>query len=122
MRNEGRIDFPLPGRQGTPVRALTRYRVIKRFPETTLARVQIETGRLHQIRLHFAKLGYPVVLDDQHGDFRFNKRIRKESGLKRQFLHAEKLTLQYHGKQRHWTAPLPKDLQEVLPRLENSAS
>jgi 23S rRNA pseudouridine955/2504/2580 synthase len=118
--NEGEIDFPLPGRDGRPVRALTRFRVVKRFSGVTLVRVAIETGRLHQIRLHFAKLGYPVVMDDQHGDFGFNKRFRKEYGLKRQFLHAEKLRLNYAGKRREWTAPLGNDLQRTLRLLENS--
>ena len=118
--NEGKIDFPLPGRDGKPVRALTRFRVVKRFSEVTLVRVAIDTGRLHQIRLHFAKLGYPVVMDDQHGDFGFNKRFRKEFALKRQFLHAEKLRLNYAGKKREWTAPLAKDLQRSLRVLENS--
>jgi 23S rRNA pseudouridine955/2504/2580 synthase len=116
--SEGKIDLPLPGREGHPVRALTRYRVVKRFPETTFVRVIIETGRLHQIRLHFAKLGYPVVLDDQHGDFGFNKLFRKKYGLKRQFLHAEKLRIAYGGKAREWHAPLPEDLQKVLAKLE----
>ena len=91
--NQGVIDTPLPGRDGNPVRALTRYWVVKRHSEVTLVRVAIETGRLHQIRLHFAQLGHPVVMDDQHGDFGFNKRFRKEYGLKRQFLHAQKLSL-----------------------------
>jgi 23S rRNA pseudouridine955/2504/2580 synthase len=117
QQNEGKIDFPLPGREGKPVRALTRFRVIRRFSATTLLRVRIETGRLHQIRLHFAKLGYPVVMDDQHGDFAFNKRFRKQYGLKRQFLHAEKLKLKYQGKQAEWTAPLPNDLQKTLTQL-----
>ena len=116
--NEGKIDLPLPGREGRLVRALTRFRVVKRFAETSFARVVIDTGRLHQIRLHFAKLGYPVVLDDQHGDFGFNKRFQKQYGLKRQFLHAEKLRTEYAGKARAWAAPLPEDLQEVLRRLE----
>jgi 23S rRNA pseudouridine955/2504/2580 synthase len=120
--NEGKIDLPLPGREGGPVRALTRYRVVNRFSETTLVRVQIETGRLHQIRLHFAHLGYPIVMDDQHGDFGFNKRFRKVYGLKRQFLHAEKLRIKYNAKQREWTAPLAKDLKQVLPMLENPQS
>src|SRR5882724_8930872 len=96
--NKGKIDFPLPGREGNPVRAVTRYRVAKKFSETTLVRVAIETGRLHQIRLHFAELGYPVVMDDQHGDFGFNKRFRKAYGLKRQFLHAEILKIKTKGK------------------------
>jgi 23S rRNA pseudouridine955/2504/2580 synthase len=118
--NEGKIDFPLPGRNGKPVRALTRFRVVKRYSDVTLVRAAIETGRLHQIRLHFAKLGYPVVMDDQHGDFAVNKSFRKEYGLKRQFLHAEKLTFNYAGKKREWTAPLASDLQRALKLLENS--
>ena len=116
---EGKIDFPLPGRDGHLVRALTRYRIVKRFSETTLVRVNIETGRLHQIRLHFAKLGYPVVMDDQHGDFNFNKRFRKDYGLKRQFLHAAKLAVDFNGKRHHWTAPLAEDLAATLKLLAN---
>ena len=119
---DGKIDVPLPGRQGNLVRALTRYRVVKKFTEATLARVTIETGRLHQIRLHLAKLGHPVVMDDQHGDFGFNKRFRKESGLKRQFLHAEKVKLNYAGKRREWTAPLPTDLVKTLQFLAGEIS
>ena len=117
LTNQGKIDYPLPGREGKPVRALTHFRVVKRFSQVTLVRLAIETGRLHQIRLHFAKLGYPVVMDDQHGDFAFNKRFRREYGLKRQFLHAERLKLNYAGEARHWTAPLPKDLDETLRLL-----
>ncbi|MEX0805311.1 MAG: RluA family pseudouridine synthase [Candidatus Binatia bacterium] len=115
--DHGTIDFPLPGREGKPVRALTRFQVLDRFPETTLVRVNIETGRMHQIRLHFAEFGYPVVLDDQHGDFKFNRQFRKIYGLRRQFLHACRLGLDYGGKKRVWTAPLPKDLQNVLDAI-----
>jgi 23S rRNA pseudouridine955/2504/2580 synthase len=116
--NEGKIDLPLPGREGHLVRALTRYRVVNRFEDTTFVRVIIDTGRLHQIRLHFVKLGYPVVLDDQHGDFGFNKRFRKAYGLKRQFLHAKKLRIRYRGKTHEWSAPLTADLRQVLAKLE----
>jgi 23S rRNA pseudouridine955/2504/2580 synthase len=80
-------------------------------------RAAIETGRLHQIRLHFAKLGYPVVMDDQHGDFGFNKRFRKVYGLKRQFLHAEILKIKTKGKLLEWTVPLATDLGEILRLL-----
>ena len=117
--NGGTIDFPLPGREGKQVRAVTRFRVEKRFAQTTLARVRIDTGRMHQIRLHFAKFGYPVVMDDKHGDFTFNKRFRKEVGLKRQFLHASSLTLDHRGKKRTWTAPLPDDLAATLRALKS---
>jgi 23S rRNA pseudouridine955/2504/2580 synthase len=116
-QNEGRIDFPLPGRAGKPVRALTRFTVSQRFSETTLVRVQIETGRMHQIRLHFARTGHPVVMDEQHGDFAFNKKFRKAYGLRRQFLHASRITLEYYGKKRSWQAPLAADLAKTLERL-----
>ena len=115
--NEGKIDLPLPGRDGSPVRALTLYRVAKRFSDTTLMRVRIETGRLHQIRLHFAMIDHPVVMDDQHGDFGFNKRFRKKYGLKRQFLHAEKLKIKIADQRREWTAPLAQDLRDIVKLL-----
>lgn len=115
--NQGRIDSPLPGREGVPVGALTRYKVLDRFSQTTLARVNIETGRMHQIRLHFAAIGYPVVLDDQHGDFNFNKQFSKKYGLKRQFLHASRLQIKHGGKKRVWSAPAPPDLQKVIAAL-----
>jgi len=119
LLHEGSIDFPLQGRQGTVVHALTHYRVCRRFSDATLVRVKIDTGRLHQIRLHFAKLGYPIVMDEQHGDFAFNRRFRKRFGLKRQFLHAEKLALRHAGKLKEWTAPVPKDLTEALKKLSS---
>lgn len=116
-RNTGTIDSPLPGRDGKPVRAITHYRIEKRFSDTTLVRVTIETGRMHQIRLHFAKLGYPVVLDSRHGDFGFNKSFRKQFGLKRHFLHAARLTMSFRGNRFTWVAPSPDDLQRTLHAL-----
>jgi 23S rRNA pseudouridine955/2504/2580 synthase len=115
--NQGRIDLALPGREDAPVRALTRFKVLERFTQTSLTRVNIETGRLHQIRLHFAALGYPVVLDDQHGDFNFNKQFSKKYGLKRQFLHASRLEIEHGGKKYVWSAPTPADLQRVIEAL-----
>jgi 23S rRNA pseudouridine955/2504/2580 synthase len=115
--NEGTIDVQLPGREGKPVRALTRFGVAKRFSETTLVRANIATGRMHQIRLHFARYGHPIVMDDKHGDFSFNKKFRKAYGLRRQFLHASTVALEYRGKQCRWTTPLPIDLAKTLEFL-----
>jgi len=115
---EGRIEFPLPGRSGEPVSALTLYKVEKEFAEATLIRARIKTGRMHQLRLHFAKLGHPVVMDKLHGDFAFNRRFRKAHGLKRQFLHACGLGLEYEKKKFRWNAPLPEDLAKTLQSLE----
>ncbi|HEY3306027.1 MAG TPA: RluA family pseudouridine synthase [Candidatus Binatia bacterium] len=116
--NHGTIEFPLPGRNGRPVSAVTRYRVEEEFSDTTLVRVWIETGRMHQIRLHFAQLGHPIVMDDEHGDFAFNKKFRKAYGLKRQFLHAAMIVFEYRGKKRRWSADLPEDLAGTLKSLE----
>jgi RluA family pseudouridine synthase len=113
-RPSGTVDFPLPGREGKPVSAITHYQVEKYLLDTTLARVILKTGRMHQIRLHFAKFGYPVVMDRQHGDFAFNKAFRQRTGLKRQFLHAARLGLVFRGKHCSWEAPLPDDLQRAL--------
>ena len=117
QQNEGVIDLQLSGREGKAVRALTRFRVAKRFSETTLVRANIATGRMHQIRLHFARYGHPVVMDEQHGDFSYNKKFRKAYGLRRQFLHASTVALEYRGKRRSWTAPLPADLAKTLELL-----
>lgn len=117
QQDEGTIDFRLSGREGKAVRALTQFKVAKRFSETTLVRVKIATGRMHQIRLHFARYGHPVVMDDQHGDFSYNRTFRKACGLRRQFLHASNLILEHRGKRRSWTAPLPADLTKTLELL-----
>ena len=103
QQNEGVIDLQLSGREGKAVRALTRFRVAKRFSATTLVQANIATGRMHQIRLHFARYGHPVV--------------RKAYGLRRQFLHASTVALEYRGKRRSWTAPLPADLAKTLELL-----
>jgi 23S rRNA pseudouridine955/2504/2580 synthase len=117
QQNQGTIDFPLPGRGAQTVQALTHFRVVKRFSETTLVRANIATGRMHQIRRHFAQYGHPVVMDDQYGDFSFNKRLRKQCRLRRQFLHASTLALPYRGEKHSWTAPLPADLESTLEFL-----
>jgi RluA family pseudouridine synthase len=117
----GIIDLRLPGREGKAVRAITRYKVEKLFFDATLVQVTIETGRMHQIRLHFAKLGYPVVMDRQHGDFAFNRSFRRRTALNRQFLHAARLALSFRGQYFSWQAPLPQDLRRTLQILESES-
>lgn len=119
--SEASIDFPLPGREGSRVSALTHYRVEREYSQTTLVRVRMATGRMHQVRLHFAKLGHPIVMDVKYGDFTFNRQFRKSHGLKRQFLHASTITLEYRGKKRKWTAPLPDDLARTLSSLREES-
>jgi len=119
FHGDGTISRPLPGRRGENASALTHYVVERSFARAgvTLVRAVIETGRMHQIRLHFAATHHPVAGDEVHGDFPFNRSLRKGLGLKRQFLHARRIRFEYRGDRVEATAPLPPDLQEVLGRL-----
>ncbi|MEJ2529532.1 MAG: 23S rRNA pseudouridine(955/2504/2580) synthase RluC, partial [Gammaproteobacteria bacterium] len=68
--------------------ALTRFRVRERFPDATLVEAELLTGRTHQLRVHLAHLGTPILGDDKDGDNIANRAMKKR-GLKRLFLHAE---------------------------------
>jgi 23S rRNA pseudouridine1911/1915/1917 synthase len=78
-------------RSDRPRQAVTRFEVIERLPRTALLRVQLETGRTHQIRAHLAAIGHPVCGDPQYGGRASGRRM----GLERQFLHAEKLRFRH---------------------------
>lgn len=90
--------------------ALTRYRVVERFAGYTLVRAFPETGRTHQLRVHFAHIGHPIVGDTLYGS--------AHPTLSRQALHAESLTFPHpDGSLRTISAPLPDDLQNLLKEL-----
>ena len=94
--------------------ALTRYRVrrVYRQPDVSLVEAYPETGRTHQIRVHFAWLKHPLV-----GDRTYGRRKPIVPG-ERHFLHAASLTFTLpSGETRTFTAPLPDDLQRVLDQL-----
>lgn len=92
-------------------------------PECSLLDVQILTGRMHQIRVQLAHLGYPIIGDDRYGDFTLNREYKK-SGLKRLFLHAASLEfmLDLSGQKYQLKAPLPDDLQQLLKQVKRNAS
>ncbi|MBA3264393.1 MAG: RluA family pseudouridine synthase [Thermoleophilaceae bacterium] len=78
-------------RSDRPRAAVTRFEVIERLPATTLLRVNLETGRTHQIRAHLAAIGHPVCGDSQYG----GRACGRELGLERQFLHAQRLMFRH---------------------------
>lgn len=88
--------------------ARTQYRVVKYMDNYTLLEVSPETGRTHQIRVHLAAIGYPVVGDEVYGT--------RSSFLKRQFVHAHHLgfRLPSTGEQVELNSELPPDLEEAL--------
>ncbi|TMC22908.1 MAG: RluA family pseudouridine synthase [Chloroflexi bacterium] len=92
--------------------ARTHFWVLKRFHRHTLLRLQLETGRTHQIRVHLQAIGHPVVGDPIYGA----KAVRKRMALQRQFLHAQQLEFVHptSGVKMSFEAPLPPDLQAIL--------
>jgi 23S rRNA pseudouridine1911/1915/1917 synthase len=100
--------------------ALTSYETAETFHDTALLRVKIETGRTHQIRVHMAFLGHPIVGDPQYGR-------RSETRLplplpSRQMLHAARLTLLHPRTATPMTfeAPLPPDMATLISSLRSS--
>jgi 23S rRNA pseudouridine1911/1915/1917 synthase len=117
----GTIDAPL-GRhrrrrtrmavRGTGSReARTHFEVIENLPADTLVHARLETGRTHQIRVHFAAIDHPVAGDPEYG-------TRGRYGLGRQFLHASRLEFTHPITEERlsFTSVLPEDLREALQR------
>jgi 23S rRNA pseudouridine1911/1915/1917 synthase len=97
--------------------AVTLYETVEVFAGASLLRVRIETGRTHQIRVHMAWLGHPVVGDAEYGRQRANRLAVPLPT--RQMLHAERLTLAHPrtGEPLTFTAPLPEDMRLLLNAL-----
>ena len=88
------------------------------WAEYSLLEAELKTGRTHQIRVHLAHLGYPIVGDDKYGDFPLNKQLAKQ-GLKRMFLHAYALVFEHplSGEKLRLEAPLPSELELFIRGL-----
>ena len=95
--------------------AITHYTVIKRYNGYTYMAFQLETGRTHQIRVHMASIGHPIIGDPVYG-------LKKDrfSNIGGQCLHAAKLTLTHPktGERMEFSASLPQYFIEVLDKLE----
>jgi len=102
--------------------ALTRFEVVERLGPATLVRVRIETGRTHQIRVHMAYIGHPVVGDATYGrsDRSDIETVRKVgAALGRQALHAVRLSIVHPvtNESMQFDAPLPEDFRAALDTL-----
>jgi 23S rRNA pseudouridine1911/1915/1917 synthase len=121
IARDGRIEAPI-GRH--PLRrtrmavvargraAVTHYRVLERHAGASVLRCRLETGRTHQIRVHLAALGHPLIGDSTYGK-------RSATPFPRQALHAERLELVHPatGKAMSWRADPPADLQRLIETL-----
>jgi 23S rRNA pseudouridine1911/1915/1917 synthase len=103
---------------GRGKRAVTRYRVLERFPHFTFLELHLETGRTHQIRVHLASLGHPVVGDQVYG----KPRLRPPVELEGYALHAAGLTFVHPAfrKSVALDAPVPARMEWLLIHLRNS--
>lgn len=105
--------------------AVSHYRVLERFIAHTYVRVKLETGRTHQIRVHMASIGFPLIGDPVYGArLRIPKKMMEYHAtylrhFKRQALHAGQLSLTHPvtGKTMKWRAPLPDDMMELMELL-----
>lgn len=106
--------------------AVTHYRVMARYRGQSLLRVILETGRTHQIRVHMAAIGHPLVGDPVYGGRPRPPRGSSEAlrleltGFRRQALHARYLALRHprNGESLAWEAPVPDDLAALIAALE----
>jgi len=109
--------------------AVSHYRVIERFPAHTLIRVKLETGRTHQIRVHMASIGYPLVGDSTYGGrLKLPKGSTQElhdalRAFRRQALHATQLALSHpvSGEHMEWQALPPEDFNRLFAMLKTDA-
>jgi 23S rRNA pseudouridine1911/1915/1917 synthase len=113
---------------GKGKRAVTRYRVIERFRDTALVECRLETGRTHQIRVHLAALGHPLLGDVTYGaraarrgdDRELDRLVAALGGVA---LHAERLELAHPstGRRCAFSSPRPYRIEEVLSHLRSTA-
>lgn len=116
--DSGIITAPIGRRDGSTIermidyengeRAITHFKVLERMADATLLSLILETGRTHQIRVHMASIGHPLL-----GDFLYNP---KDQRMNRQALHAWHLSLKHPiaGERMEWEADIPSDMKTVL--------
>ncbi len=101
--------------------SLSYYRILETFKYKnyifSLVDVLIKTGVTHQIRVHMKHLNTPIIGDMMYGDKELYRKLKKEIGINRQFLHAYFISFNYKGKKYSLEAKLSKDLVKVLKKI-----
>ncbi len=118
--SSGTIHIPLEPRSGEwTVKAETAYKLLDVFGPVAYMEATIERGQFHQIRRHFAGIKHPLVLDDDHGDHKFNKLFAGTFKYRRFFLHAVRIEFTHPitGEPMAISAPLPRQFNDVLDQM-----
>lgn len=130
VAENGTIDYALTNEAGKVQDALTHYRLLQHFEieipngkfttaRYSLVEVEPETGRMHQIRKHFAHIFHPIIGDRPHGCNKQNKLFLEKWGMNSMLLHASELTFKHPLTNQEMTfkAPLPADFNLTIERL-----
>lgn len=101
----------------------TIFRLLARWPEMSLLEAQLKTGRTHQIRVHLAHLGFPILGDEKYGDFALNKSLKRD-GLKRMALHAWRMAFRHPltATELECIAPLPAGIGNYIATVDAEKS
>jgi 23S rRNA pseudouridine955/2504/2580 synthase len=99
--------------------AHTVFRLLARWPEMSLLEAQLKTGRTHQIRVHLAHLGFPILGDEKYGEFTLNKSLKRD-GLKRMALHAWRMAFRHPltAAPLEFIAPLPDGMGNYMVAVD----
>jgi 23S rRNA pseudouridine955/2504/2580 synthase len=101
----------------------TVFNLVRKWDQFALLEAELKTGRTHQIRVHLASSGFPILGDDKYGDFALNRQLQKaietRGAMRRMFLHAYQITFTHpdSGKQMTLKAGLPAELDRFLVSL-----
>ena len=133
--DEGTVDAPI-GRhpsdrkkmavlkegQGTARNAVTHYKTLARYKGFSLVRCQLETGRTHQIRVHMAYKGHPLLGDSVYGGGKTQFEASNKGLISGQCLHAKELMLTHPktGKDMHFECELPDEMKKIIEKLEKT--
>ena len=99
-------------------KAISVFKVLKKFHSFTHAEILISTGRMHQIRVQSANINLPIVNDKKYGDFASNKLIFKETGVSRLALHSSFIEFyDQEGLKVSYKAPIDKEFGILLRKL-----